>query len=95
VSRGLYPNVDFYSGIVFRAIGIPESMFTVMFAMGRSIGWVANWLEMTADPLGTRIARPRQLYMGAAERDYVPITDRDVPDNTTGAAALERKLSVI
>ncbi len=71
VSRKLYPNVDFYSGIIYSALGIPRSMFTVMFAIARTVGWVAHWLEMIADP-GMRIGRPRQLYTGAARRDYVP-----------------------
>ena len=73
--RNLYPNVDYYSGIIYRALGIPRSMFTVMFALGRSVGWVAHWREMISDPKG-RIARPRQLYVGAATRDYVPIDKR-------------------
>ena len=73
--RNLYPNVDFYSGIIYRALGIPRSMFTVMFALGRSVGWVAHWREMISDPKG-RIARPRQLYIGADKRDYVAIEKR-------------------
>ena len=73
--KNLYPNVDFYSGIIYRALGIPRSMFTVMFALGRSVGWVAHWREMIADPKG-RIARPRQLYVGADMRDYVPLKKR-------------------
>jgi len=73
--RNLYPNVDFYSGIIYKALGIPTSMFTVMFALGRSVGWVTHWREMIADPKG-KIARPRQLYVGAAKRDYVPIAKR-------------------
>jgi citrate synthase len=73
--RNLYPNVDFYSGIIYKALGIPTSMFTVMFALGRSVGWVAHWREMISDPKG-KIARPRQLYTGAAARDYAPIADR-------------------
>jgi citrate synthase len=75
VEKKLYPNVDFYSGIIYRALGIPTSMFTVMFAIGRSVGWTAHWREMIADPT-TRISRPRQLYTGAAERKYVPIEKR-------------------
>ena len=75
VEKKLYPNVDFYSGIIYRALGIPTSMFTVMFAIGRSVGWTAHWREMIADPHG-RISRPRQLYTGPAERDYVPIDKR-------------------
>jgi len=73
--RNLYPNVDFYSGIIYKALGIPTSMFTVMFALGRSVGWTAHWREMISDPKG-KIARPRQLYTGAAARDYAPIADR-------------------
>ena len=75
VEKKLYPNVDFYSGIIYRALGIPTSMFTVMFAIGRSVGWTAHWREMISDPAG-RIARPRQLYTGAAQRDYLPVDKR-------------------
>src|SRR5210317_1150599 len=67
--RNLYPNVDFYSGIIYKALGIPTSMFTVMFALGRSVGWVTHWREMISDPKG-KIARPRQLYVGPGARDY-------------------------
>jgi citrate synthase len=73
--RNLYPNVDFYSGIIYKALGIPTSMFTVMFALGRSVGWVAHWREMISDPHG-KIARPRQLYKGPAARDYKAIEKR-------------------
>ena len=73
--RNLYPNVDFYSGIIYKALGIPTSMFTVMFALGRSVGWVSHWREMISDPKG-KIARPRQLYIGAPKRDYVAIEKR-------------------
>jgi len=73
--RNLYPNVDFYSGIIYKALGIPTPMFTVMFALGRSVGWAAHWREMISDPKG-KIARPRQLYIGPAARDYVDIADR-------------------
>jgi len=75
VEKNLYPNVDFYSGIIYRALGIPTSMFTVMFALGRSVGWAAHWREMISDPAG-KIARPRQLYTGAPARDYMPIEKR-------------------
>ncbi len=75
VKRKLYPNVDFYSGIIFRAMKIPVSMFTVMFAVARSIGWVAQWNEMITDP-GMRIARPRQLFTGPLKRDFVPLDRR-------------------
>jgi citrate synthase len=76
VSRKLYPNVDFYSGIIYSALGIPRSMFTVMFAIARTVGWVAHWLEMISDP-GMRIARPRQLYTGPVRRDYTDIAQRN------------------
>jgi len=76
IEKNLYPNVDFYSGIIYRALGIPVSMFTVMFAVARTVGWVAHWLEMISDPQG-RIGRPRQLYTGAPLRDYVPVSGRD------------------
>jgi citrate synthase len=75
IEKNLYPNVDFYSGIIYRALGIPTSMFTVMFAIGRTVGWVAHWREMITDP-HARISRPRQLYTGAAERSYVPVDKR-------------------
>ncbi|MBQ0724512.1 MAG: citrate synthase [Cycloclasticus sp.] len=75
VERKLYPNVDFYSGVIYKALGIPVSMFTVMFALARTSGWVSHWLEMMGDPDG-RIGRPRQLYMGALERDYIPLEKR-------------------
>ncbi|MFI5335830.1 MAG: citrate synthase [Opitutales bacterium] len=74
-SRKLYPNVDFYSGIIFRALGIPTNMFTVMFAIGRTPGWIANWREVASNPKG-RIYRPRQIYVGPAKRDYIPISQR-------------------
>ncbi len=74
--RKLYPNVDFYSGIIMRAMGIPINMFTVVFAMARTVGWIAQWMEMMDDP-EQRIGRPRQLYVGKAQRDYVPLADRD------------------
>lgn len=74
VSRKLYPNVDFYSGIIYRALGIPTNMFTVMFALGRLPGWIGQWKELreTKDPIG----RPRQIYVGATERPFVPIPER-------------------
>jgi citrate synthase len=75
IEKNLYPNVDFYSGIIYKALGIPTSMFTVMFALGRSVGWASHWREMIADP-AAKIARPRQLYTGAAQRDYTPIEKR-------------------
>jgi citrate synthase len=75
VERKLYPNVDFYSGIVQRAIGIPTSMFTCVFALARTVGWIAQWKEMIVDP-DQKIGRPRQLYQGATQRDVVPIDKR-------------------
>ncbi|MEL6448399.1 MAG: citrate synthase [Pseudomonadota bacterium] len=75
IEKNLYPNVDFYSGIIYRALGIPTSMFTVMFAIGRAVGWVAHWDEMISEP-GRRISRPRQLYTGSDKRDYAPIEKR-------------------
>jgi citrate synthase len=74
VSKKLYPNVDFYSGIIYKALGIPVSMFTVMFAIARTVGWVSQWLEQ--EEVGTPIGRPRQVYNGATERDYVPLDQR-------------------
>jgi citrate synthase len=75
VSRKLYPNVDFYSGIILRAIGIPTEQFTVIFAIGRVAGWLAHWKEMLESP-GFRIYRPRQIYTGATARPYVPLAQR-------------------
>ena len=75
VSRKLYPNVDFYSGIIYSALGIPRSLFTVLFAIARTAGWVAHWQEMVSDP-HMKIGRPRQLYTGPAQRDYQPIGGR-------------------
>ena len=75
VSKKLYPNVDFYSGIVMRAMGIPNSMFTAIFALARTAGWIAQWSEMNADP-EHKIGRPRQLYTGEARREFVPIENR-------------------
>jgi citrate synthase len=75
VERKLYPNVDFYSGIIYRAMGIPTEMFTVMFALGRLPGWIAQWKELVDDP-SLRIYRPRQIYTGANQRDFIPVADR-------------------
>lgn len=75
IDRKLYPNVDFYSGIILKAIGIPVEMFTVMFAIGRMPGWIANWKEIAENPK-SRIHRPRQIYSGETLRDYVKIGDR-------------------
>ncbi|GAA2598750.1 citrate synthase [Winogradskya consettensis] len=75
VSRKLYPNVDFYTGLIYKALGFPTKMFTVLFALGRLPGWIAQWSEQAADA-STKIGRPRQLYTGEAERQFVPITER-------------------
>ena len=75
VSRHLYPNVDFYTGLIYRAIGFDPSMFTTLFALGRIPGWIAQYREMLADP-NTKIGRPRQVYTGYTERDYVPMDQR-------------------
>ena len=79
VSRKLYPNVDFYSGMIYQALGLPVAMFPVMFAIPRTAGWLAQWIELLDDP-EQKIARPRQLYVGAAERDYVPLGQRNTSD---------------
>jgi citrate synthase len=76
VQKKLYPNVDFYSGIIFRAMGIPTSMFTVLFAVARCVGWVAQWNEMIEDPT-QKIGRPRQLYTGMTRRDFMPLAQRN------------------
>jgi len=75
IERKLYPNVDFYTGLIYKAMGFPAEMFTVLFALGRLPGWIGQWREMMADP-ATKIGRPRQVYTGAAERPYVPIANR-------------------
>jgi citrate synthase len=75
IDRKLYPNVDFYSGVIYRAMRIPVKMFTVMFALGRLPGWIAHWKEMLEAP-GRRIGRPRQIYTGERERDYVDVSKR-------------------
>ncbi len=75
VSRKLYPNVDFYTGVIYKAMGFPTRMFTVLFALGRLPGWIAQWREMIEDP-ATKIGRPRQVYVGATERDYTPVGSR-------------------
>ena len=75
VERKLYPNVDFYSGIILKAMGFPTSIFTALFAVARTVGWISQWEEMSRDP-EQRIGRPRQLYTGATQRDYVPLTER-------------------
>ena len=75
VSRKLYPNVDFYSGLIYEALGLPVEMFPVMFAIPRTAGWLAQWKEMLGDP-EQKIARPRQLYVGPGRRDVVPLGRR-------------------
>ncbi len=77
IARKLYPNVDFYSGVIYSALGIPRSMFTVMFAIARTAGWVAHWQEMIADP-AMKIGRPRQFYTGPTQREYVDVDKRGV-----------------
>jgi citrate synthase len=76
VKRRLYPNVDFYSGIIYRAMGFPVDMFPVLFAIPRTSGWIAQWEEMLLDP-EQKIARPRQVYLGYDERNYVPVEERE------------------
>jgi citrate synthase len=85
-SRKLYPNVDFYSGLIYEALRIPAEMFTVIFAIPRTSGWVAQWMEMNDDS-EQKIARPRQVYVGDRDRDYVAIDDREGPEKITGPPA--------
>jgi citrate synthase len=75
IEKKLYPNIDFYSGITLKAMGFPTSMFTALFALARTVGWIAQWKEMIEDP-SQRIGRPRQLYTGSPLRDYTPIGRR-------------------
>ena len=75
IERNLFPNIDFYSGIIYQAAGFPVEMFPVLFAIPRTVGWMAQWREMITDP-EQRIARPRQVYIGEGPRDYVPLADR-------------------
>jgi len=75
IEKKLYPNIDFYSGITLRAMGFPTEMFTVLFALARTVGWIAQWTEMIEDP-SQKIGRPRQLFTGAKDRDYIPVSDR-------------------
>jgi citrate synthase len=89
-SRKLYPNVDFYSGIIYEALEIPTEMFTVIFAIPRTAGWVAQWMEMNDDP-EQKIARPRQIYTGERERDYMPLADREGPEKIVGPPARRPK----
>jgi citrate synthase len=83
IERKLYPNVDFYSGIIFRALGFPPAMFTPVFAVARTVGWIAHWNEMMTDP-ETRLFRPRQLYAGPAERRFVPVGERQAHEPLVG-----------
>ena len=89
--RKLYPNVDFYSGLIYEALGIPTDMFTVIFAIPRTSGWVAQWMEMLDDP-ELKIARPRQIYTGKRDEDYVPIEEREGEEKITGPPARRPKL---
>ena len=89
-SRKLYPNVDFYSGIIYEAMEIPANMFTVLFSIPRTAGWVAQWMEMHEDP-ETKIARPRQIYTGERGRDYVPVAEREGPEKIIGPPARRPK----
>ncbi|HEU4388420.1 MAG TPA: citrate/2-methylcitrate synthase, partial [Blastocatellia bacterium] len=81
-----YPNVDFYSGIIYQAMGFPVDMFPVLFAIPRMSGWITQWQEMLLDP-EQKIARPRQVYLGHDERDYVPISDREKGDSKVVVAS--------
>jgi citrate synthase len=89
-SRKLYPNVDFYSGLIYEAMGIPTDTFTVIFAIPRTSGWIAQWMEQNDDP-ELKIARPRQIYTGKRDQDYVPIEDREGPEKITGPPAKRPK----
>jgi citrate synthase len=89
-SRKLYPNVDFYSGLIYEALRIPTGMFTVIFAIPRTSGWIAQWMEMRDDP-EQRIARPRQIYTGARDLDYIPVAERQGPEKITGPPARRPK----
>jgi citrate synthase len=88
--RKLYPNVDYYSGIIYEALQIPADMFTVIFAIPRTSGWVAQWMEGNDDP-EQKIARPRQIYTGELDRDYVPISERHGPEKIVGPPARRPK----
>ena len=77
IEKKLYPNIDFYSGITLKAMGFPTAMFTVLFALARTVGWIAQWKEMIEDP-DQKIGRPRQLYTGAPRRDYLPISRAEI-----------------
>jgi citrate synthase len=92
-SRRLYPNVDFYSGICFRALGVPRNMFTVVFAVARSVGWISQWCEMAGDT-PQRISRPRQMYTGHPERRFVPVAERGGEECADEAGSFETLESV-
>src|SRR5262249_7924838 len=97
IEKKLYPNIDFYSGITLKAMGFPTTMFTVLFAVARTVGWISQWKEMIEDP-HQKIGRPRQLYTGATQRDYVPISRRKCRGASTAAVPARGKddgLSVI
>ena len=85
VKRRLYPNVDFYSGIIYKAIGMPVDMFPVLFAIPRTSGWLAQWVELLEDK-DQKIARPRQIYLGQRTRDYVPMEQRKTAESAAGTA---------
>ena len=85
VKRRLYPNVDFYSGIIYKAMGLPVDMFPVLFAIPRTSGWLAQWVEMLEDK-EQKIARPRQIYLGHRTRDYVPLTERKPAEGGAASA---------
>ena len=90
IERNLYPIMDFYSGIIYQALGIPRSMFTVMFAIARTVGWVAHWQDMVSDP-GMRIGRPRQLYTGPTPRDFTDIANREQQSPGHGGVSMEHR----
>jgi citrate synthase len=90
IKRKLYPNVDFYSGLIYEALGIPTDMFTVIFAIPRTSGWVAQWMEQNEDP-DLKIARPRQIYTGDRDREYTPPEKREGPEKITGPPAKRPK----
>ncbi len=92
VKRKLFPNVDFYSGLTLTAIGIPTSMFTVLFAIGRSAGWIAQWKE-SVEQTGRRISRPRQMYVGQEERPFIPVHERRSGTGHFTTTALARRRS--
>jgi citrate synthase len=89
--RKLYPNVDFYSGLIYEALRIPTDMFTVIFAIPRTSGWIAQWMELKDDD-EQKIARPRQIYTGKRDEDYVPVDQREGPEKITGPPARRPKL---